>query len=221
LFFGIGFAFIPDRMMYEQTSIIAIILFALPAFIGLIKWLGYKQGLLLIALLGIFSLAIETIGLYTGFPYSEFEYGMPIGTKLFNTTPWTVFFAWSPFVIGAFAIAKKRSSSVLKTLMMSIIILLLFDLVLEPAAIARGLWTYTKDGFWYSAPLTNYLGWIFSGSIATVILYFFTKKNKLKEITFLQSSLLYSLALWSGANLGFGFIFPSSIGVLVLMKILL
>ncbi len=218
---GLAFPSIPQELMQENISILAILLFALPAFIGLIKWLGFHKGIGVILLLGLFSLFIETIGLKTGFPYSDFIYGMPIGYRLFGTTPWTVFFAWSPFVIGAFALAKKTATKPLSLFLMMISLLIAYDLVLEPSAIARGLWLYQFDGFWYSAPLSNFLGWIFSSTLAGIILYVSTREEKIKEVEWLQSSFLFSLAFWTGTSFSYGFILPALIGLVLLLKILL
>lgn len=217
-FIGFGFSLLPQELMREKASIASIILFSLPAFIGIIKWLNWKKGLLLIICLGLFALSIETIGLITGFPYSHFEYHLPVGHKLWGLTPWTVFFAWSPFVLGAFALAKKRFDRPIHLLFFSTLLLVVFDLVLDPGAVARGLWAYDQGGIWFGVPLQNFLGWVFSSFIACLVLFWATKKEPLtkQQVLLISSSLFFSLAFWTGATFGYQLYLPALIGVTLL-----
>ncbi|WP_202802585.1 hypothetical protein [Methanobacterium formicicum] len=54
----------------EMASISAlfIIILAIPSFIAMIIWLGWKKGLISIIILSIYTLSIETFAIITGFP---------------------------------------------------------------------------------------------------------------------------------------------------------
>jgi len=214
IFFSIGLAlpYIPELLFIEEASIIAVILLSLPAFYAVTK--KYKNGLLLVVLLGIFALMIESIGVHTGFPYGDFSYTLPFGYKIFGTTPWTVFFAWTPLVFGSYFISSLFKEKIYR---FAIYLLLLVgtDLVLDPGAVARGLWSYEVSGFWYGVPLSNFLGWIFSGTIAFLLLERIKKEYVHTYSSLGSLSLLLSLALWSGVSFSYQLPIPFLIGILL------
>jgi len=217
---GYGMSHLPAEMMYEIGSIIAVCIIALPAFYGM--WRAYgMRGIWVMVVLGIFSLSIETIGLHTGFPYSSFEYVAEFGYRLFETTPWTVFVAWSPLVIGAYALSHRWFQKSWSRLLVYLGLLVSFDLVLDPGAVAQGLWEYSGGGAWYGVPIENFLGWIFSGVIAYGIIQLMTRNVPQQKFNFyLIIPALATLALWSGVTFGYGIILPAVTGILLLIIIL-
>ncbi|MFT7328250.1 MAG: putative membrane protein [Crocinitomicaceae bacterium] len=219
---GIIMSFIPPEQFVEIGSIIAVLIISLPAFYAMWKIYG-RRGVIAVISLGIFALIIESIGIHTGFPYSPFEYSMPFGYQLFGTTPWTVFIAWSPLVIGAWLLAQIWFKKNWARFLVYLGILLAADIILDPGAVARGLWEYTNGGLWFDVPLQNFLGWIISGTIAYTILRFILKNKKIqnRNIVWIGSlSLLLSIFLWTGVNAGYNLWLPAIIGV-IFGKILL
>ena len=217
---GIALAAIPTEQFFSEGSIAAVIVISLPAFYGLWKLYG-KKALYTIAALGVFSLTIESIGIHTGFPYSHFSYTLPMGAQLFGTTPWTVVIAWSPLVIGAYVLAHKVFKQSWSRFLIYLGILLASDTVLDPGAVARGLWAYDKGGVFYGVPFENFLGWIFSGTLAYIIIRIILAKKKAIDSSVFESiavsSLLLSLALWSGVNLAYEQYLPAVIGMVLLL----
>ncbi len=215
---GLVMARIPEHLFYEEGSILAICGIALPVFYGMYR--RYKlRGILAMLALGIFSIAIETIGIYTGFPYSSFEYVSDFGYRLFGTTPWPVFLAWSPIVIGVYTLAQKWFTEEHQKYFAFLVLLILADLVLDPGAVARGLWSYTNGGFWYGVPIANFLGWIFSGSIAYGITWSLLRKSNTKEshTIYLVLPLVVLVAMWSTVALVYGMTPVAIIGLLVVI----
>jgi putative membrane protein len=222
LFFVVGvvISFIPPEQFVEIGSIIAVIIISLPAFYGMWKIYG-KRGIWSVIALGLFALMIESIGIYTGFPYSPFEYTMPFGYRLLGTTPWTVFIAWSPLVIGAWLFAQHWFSQHWSRFLVYIGILVSSDVILDPGAVARGLWKYTNGGLWFDVPLQNFVGWVISGIIAYVILRLILK-SVAADTTIVTTrylcigslSLLLSIFLWSGVNIGYELWLPAIIGII-------
>jgi putative membrane protein len=176
-FCGALMPFLPLSPETANISGLAIVFFALPAFVYVIRSLGWRRGFAAITVLGAFALAIETLALKTGFPYGRFTYGEAIGGKLFGVTPWSVAFAWSPIVIGAYAIADRgtvffRSSRYAGVLrfVSGVLLIVLADVVLDPGAVLLGLWTYDGGGVFYDVPWSNFGGWILSGALGIGIL---------------------------------------------------
>ena len=224
LFFSIGaiMSFIPPEQFIEIGSIIAVIMISLPAFYGVWKIYG-KHGIFAIITLGIFALIIESIGIHTGFPYSPFKYTMPFGYRLFGTTPWTVFIAWSPLVIGAWLLAQTWFKQYWSRFLVYLGILVSSDIILDPGAVARGLWQYTNGGVWFNVPLQNFVGWIISGTIAYILLRLILRGTEMQKSQYIwvgSLSLLLSVFLWTGVNAGYELWLPAIIGI-VLGKILI
>jgi len=218
LFFvvGLGMSIIPPEQFVEIGSIVAVIIISLPAFYGMWKIYG-KRGIGSVIALGLFALIVESIGIYTGFPYSAFEYTMPFGYRLLGTTPWTVFIAWSPLVIGAWLLAQHWFSQHWSRFLVYIGILVSSDVILDPGAVARGLWKYTNGGLWFDVPLQNFVGWVISGTIAYVILRLILKNKEIKKPSYIwigSLSLILSIFLWSGVNIGYQLWLPATIGII-------
>lgn len=217
LFFAIGaiMSFIPPEQFVEIGSIIAVVMISVPAFYAMYKIYG-KQGIIAVVALGMFALVIESIGIHTGFPYSPFEYTMPFGYRLLGTTPWTVFIAWSPLVIGAWLLAQNWFKQNWSQFLAYIGILVGSDIILDPGAVARGLWKYTNGGLWFDVPLQNFVGWVISGTIAYVILCLVLRNREMKNTKYIwigSLSLLLSIFLWTGVNAGYQLWLPAVIGI--------
>lgn len=199
------------------VSSLAIVAFALPSYYFLIKK-EKKKAIFTIITISIFAIIIETIGIATGLPYSEFFYGEELGFKLFGLTPWTVFFAFTPLVLGAVFYTKKflgkNNFSIKKFFILSTAILVIIDLILDPVAVKLGFWFWVEEGIYYGIPLQNYFGWILSGFIATLIYYYFNKTNIVEGQ---ELSLYYSIWFYTGASFFLGLLIPFLIGIILII----
>lgn len=210
------------------VSGINVILFAAPAFWATKMWLGMRDALILWVLLGVLALVIETSAIITGFPYGHFGYSDLLGFRLFGLTPWTVFLAWTPLVLAAFAIARRlievKPLAISYQLLASIIrialtamLLVIFDLVLDPGAVKIGFWRYEGGGVFYGVPVSNFVGWLFSGAIAGVVLEIFSliKKPLLPAPAQMISSTFFIVSFWTFIAFFSGIYWPLGIGIFV------
>ncbi len=204
---------------FPVVSSITTVLFALPALIGVIKWLGVRSGLLLVASLGLFAYFIEIVGLLTGFPYGHFTYSSNVGVLLFEFIPISLPFAWAPLMIGAVALSYKHKSNVLLFLLSTVAFLLAIDVILDPGAVYLGFWSYENGGVWYNVPISNYIGWIISGAVGFIITYFFTKKRSNPPI-YITMSYFYSVVFWTGVCVFGGITGGAVIGFLLILLLL-
>ena len=171
LMFVCGFfvARVPDatRPEFAGVSVIFVVLFAIPSYRTLWRWLGASAAFKVLCALGLFAIGIETFAILTGWPYGEFSYGEKIGAKL-GVVPWTVPFAWTPLVLCAAALASRWAPS--KYFVAAVALVLVFiDLLLDPGAVQQGFWRYKYPGAYYGVPLSNYFGWLVSGAIGALI----------------------------------------------------
>lgn len=196
-----------------------VVLFAVPTFWATRRWLGWRDASLLWIVLGVYALLIETSAIYTGFPYGHFAYSDLLGGKIFGLTPWTVFLAWTPLVIAAYAIARSFAGNFIARIAIVAVVGTMFDLVLDPGAVRLGFWQYAGDGGFYGVPLSNFLGWLVSSSIAAALIEVFLLRVRpiLKTPVQLVSSGFLILYFWT-AIAGFGGMFwPTVIGITLLV----
>lgn len=201
---------------YSYITALAIVLLAIPSYYFFYRSVGIKSAFIVIGLLSIFAIGIETIGILTGFPYGSFAYADSIPGKLFGHTPWTVAFAWTPLVIGAATFVKRISnSSILKQTLVSTAFLILFDLILDPGAVAIGMWEYGKNGAYYGVPLMNFFGWALSGAIGSFIVFKLTKGKEL--LIDCASSIMLQTFFWTGVAFALSLTVPFGIGMLYIV----
>ncbi len=205
-------------------SLFFILFLALPSFIAVFLWLGWKKGLVLLISLSIYALIIETLAIYTGIPYSEFYYTGLIGPKLWGITPIMLPFAWIPIFIGCIYLAseiKIKKSSIWSIIILSTILLVISDLVLDPAAAALQFWVWKKPGIFYGVPLMNFLGWALSGFIASLLGVGITSPEiREAKPEALSSSLLLIMLFWSAVNFYLQLYIPCLIGVSLIIFII-
>lgn len=195
-----------------------VILFALPAFWATRRWLGRRDAAVLWAMLGVYALLIETSAIYTGFPYGHFGYSELLGSKLFGVTPWTVFLAWTPLILGAYAVARALIGNIPGRIIATAMIATAIDLVLDPGAVKLGFWQYEGQGSFYAVPLSNFGGWLITGSIAAVMLEIFLhyRKPLLPTPVQLTSSAFLTVFFWTAIAVFDAMFWPAVIGTLIL-----
>lgn len=210
---------IPSSLSF--VSGINVILFAAPAFWATKMWLGLRDAILLFVILGVLALGIETSAIITGFPYGHFGYSDLLGYRLFGYTPWTVFLAWTPLVLAAYAIAASVVKNSIVRILITAVTLVIFDLVLDPGAVKIGFWRYEGGGFFYGVPLSNFLGWIFSGVIAAVVIEVFIaiRKPLLRVPAQLISSGFFIVFFWTAVAFFSALYWPLLIGIAVLIAL--
>lgn len=196
-------------------SAINIFAFAVPVFWITKRWLGWRNSIILFLILGFFALLIETNAIMTGFPYGHFGYSELLGFKLFGYVPWTVAFAWTPLIISAFAVARNLSNIAVLRIFIIAILLILFDLVIDPGAVLLGFWKYKDAGLYYGVPFLNFVGWGFSGILGAILLevlvYYF--KPLLPVPAQLVNSSFFIIFFWTAIVFFGGMIFPTLIGI--------
>ncbi|NYB51970.1 MAG: carotenoid biosynthesis protein [Methanobacteriaceae archaeon] len=202
-------------------SVMFIIFLSIPCFASVILWLGWKKGLITIIILSIYAFSIETFAIITGFPYSPFHYTDMIGMKIFGYTPFTVPFAYVPLFLGCIYLASKRWSENLKIILATAFLVLVVDLVLDPAAVSLNFWVYEHTSIFYGVPLQNFLGWILTGAIAALI-GLLILKNELKSYKppAMVSSLFLIMCFWTAVCFYRQLWVPSVIGMIFLILIL-
>lgn len=209
---SLSVVFIPDAMKYKLGSMISIIIILIPLTYYLVKNYGWIFFIKALTILSIYAMIIEYIGLTTGFPYGDFIYTGNLGYMIDDILPITVGLSWAPLLIGSVAIAYTITENKIYRLIFPVIILVIFDMVLDPASVAVGMWRYSDTGLYYGVPLQNFIGWIISGFIGSIIGYWLFNKKDNKNILLLSYSFLISIIFWTLVSVFKELWIPTSIG---------
>lgn len=152
----------PLEPRWWWVSALAILLFSAPVIVGAVRWLGALRGVALLLGLGLYALVFESVAVATGVPYGRFSYSGMLGPPMLGLVPPTVLLAWTPLLLGSLASTRRAWQAV--------VLAVVCDLVLDPAAVSLGFWAWDDPGRYYGVPLVNFLGWVVSAGIAVLAL---------------------------------------------------
>lgn len=197
-----------------------VLVMRLPLVAGLFPLLD-RRAVAALGTLTAYAYAIELIGTTTGIPYGEFAYDVPLGPMIMDMIPIGLPVFFLPLVLNAYLLVllllgQRASSPALRipTVIASVIAV---DLVLDPAAVSLGFWTY-GGGFFYNVPLSNYAGWVLSATVATLLVdYAFERGNlitRVQSCPFMLDDLVSFVLLWGAINAFYGSWVPVAIAVL-------
>ena len=211
----------PDVPGASAGSYVSTFLIALPSFVALFRYLGARRATLSLLVLAAFGYAIETVGVVTGLPYGRFYYGDALGGKVLGLVPYLLPVSYVPLVIGAVAAAWSTAANrrILWTLL-SAVLLVLIDGVLDPGAVALGFWVWPEGGVYYGVPLSNYAGWLLSGVLASVLLIAAGRPRGAPLPGLLDGAIL-ALSFWTGVAAFSALIFPATLGAALLTLLFL
>ena len=197
----------------HYLSALNVVLFALPTFWAVRWWLGWRDGTTLITLLACFALLIETSAITTGFPYGHFGYSDLLGYRILGLVPWTVAFAWTPLILGAYSLAANLFDSLVFRSVATAVIVTLFDVVLDPGAVLLGFWAYDGGGWFYGVPLSNFGGWLLTGMLGAILIEAFARLNPHLPVPMqLTSSSIFIVFFWSSISAFGGLLVSAVIG---------
>ncbi len=215
-FMGLGAARVtiaPE--LFGWISATGIVFAALPTLWGVARAYGVRRAAVLFGGLGVYALLIESVGVLTGFPYGVFDYRGAMPGELFGLVPWSVPFAWVPLVVAARAIAERIERSEERRWVIALIMLVGFDLVFDPGAVALGIWSYRAGGWYHDVPWTNFFGWIVTGGIAFAC----WPKSRPMVPMYVALGPGLMLVFWAGVAVGKAMWLPALIGVGLVMGI--
>lgn len=226
IFLVVGAFFMANVPMPEWSnyaSAAAIVLFAAPSFWVVRRWLGWRDGTVFLAVLGIYAILIESSAIATGFPYGHFDYTDHLGYRILGYAPWTVAFAWTPLILGSYAVAANVSESRLGRVVLCTIILVLFDMVLDPGAVYLDFWEYQGGGWYYGVPISNFGGWLFSGLAGSIIIEMMISRFRPLLPTPIQLSVsaIFIVFFWTAFSFFAGMEEPALLGILLVFGMLM
>ena len=101
------------------------------------------------------GLAVEAVGVATGFPFGRYEYAAALGPMVLGV-PVVVPLAWAWMAWPAWLAATRLVSDRRLRVAVAAVALAAWDLFLDPQMVAAGYWSWSGR----EVPLTNYVGWL-------------------------------------------------------------
>lgn len=124
-----------------------------------------KKAALYIAFSITIGLAMEVLGVHTGFPFGRYEYVEgALGYAMIGGVPIAIPLLWSSLAYLAMQVGYAVAGPRL-WIPASAATLTLLDVILDPILSGR-LWIWLTPGEFYGVPVTNFLGWLL---VATMI----------------------------------------------------
>ncbi|KYC44366.1 MAG: hypothetical protein APG12_01176 [Candidatus Methanofastidiosum methylothiophilum] len=200
---------------YFAISIFFMVFLSFPTYFYLIIKTNPTKAISTILILSIFSMIIETIGVLTSFPYGSFSYTQSLGPKI-GVVPWTVSFGWVPLVIASWTLTERlinTETSILKKAVLGSVTITIFDLVLDPGAVALKFWVWSPQGVYYNVPISNFVGWLLSGFIGMIIILTTLKTEKPNNNLLLTA--FFGNIFWTFIAIMGGMTIPLVIGIIL------
>jgi len=153
---------------------------AVPMIVGISLWLAYeywhlyalpllidtqsprlRQRNFALWCIGVVAagIGVEALGVRTGLVFGHYEYGSLLAPFI-GPVPLAIGFAWLGMMLCSVAIVTRSTPRSLRLnpfagALMTALFMMIFDVLMEPAAIALGYWHW----FGESIPLQNYIAW--------------------------------------------------------------
>ena len=213
--------FLPAILAFNPYLVLlGVTVMRLPLVAGLLPLLD-RTAVGALSVLTLYAYGIEYIGTKTGFPYGDFGYEVPLGPMLFDVIPLGLPVFFLPLVLNSYLLCLLllggRASSVFVRLPAVIATVLAVDLVLDPAAVALGFWSY-GGGVYYGVPLSNYAGWVLSATVATVLVDVAFDGDELvrrvRSCPFMLDDLVSFVLLWGAVNAVYSAAIPVAVALL-------
>lgn len=127
---------------------------------------GWKNALLLLALVFVVSLFFESVGVATGLIYGPYHYTDKLGPKFLGLVPYLIPAAWFMMSYPSFVIAdrlvpstSKRWQRLLAVAAVGGLTMTAWDVIMDPVMVAGGHWVWDVEGAYFGIPLQNFWGW--------------------------------------------------------------
>ena len=208
---ALEWSLLPELLRFNPPLILfGTLVMAAPLIVGVLPTVD-RRALAGLTVLVSYTYLIEYVGVSTGWPYGAFAYGVSLGPMLAGIpAALPVFFI--PIVVNAYLLCVlllgERAESRLVRLAVVIPAVVTMDVVLDPAAVSLGFWSYADGGLFYDVPLSNYAGWALSATVAVAVLDFtFDRRaleHRLRSCAFMLDDLISFVILWGAINLVFG-----------------
>ncbi len=149
--------------------------------------IGRRTAMLAFAVAFALSLGSEIAGTATGFPFGAYSYTDQLGYRIGGLVPFNIPTSWFYMLVASLAICARtmtaRDDNLTKWWwsFVASLVLTAWDVSMDPAMVKTHHWTWLVGNlsreqalsrflgqpFFFGMPLTNWLGWILTGTLVT------------------------------------------------------
>jgi uncharacterized membrane protein len=159
---------------------------------------GRRAAAALVLVTGGGGLAVEALGVATGWPFGAYGYGDALGWKLLGV-PLVIPLAWTWMAWPAWLAAGRLVSSTSLRVPLAGLGLATWDLFLDPQMVAERYWTWRAPRPALPGvpdiPLSNYLGWLVVAVVLMALLAAVPHSRRRGD-----DAPMYALYLWTYAS---------------------
>jgi uncharacterized membrane protein len=146
------------------------------------------------------GLAVEALGVATGWPFGAYAYSGDLGPKVAGV-PWIIPLAWTWMAWPAWLAAVRLTRSAPARIALAALGLAAWDLFLDPQMVGEGYWTWVDPTPALpgvpGVPVGNYLGWLV---VALVMMAGFAATAGPAAHRAGDDAPMYGLYLWTYAS---------------------
>lgn len=187
-FYGRSFSLFAQGHVWLAAGVLGVVL---------VPRVGRRFVLPLLVVAGL-AFTAEHVGTGTGFPFGGYAYTELLGPRLGGRVPWLIPLSWFLMALPAYAIVvrRMRRPGLLRKLMVASLLLLVWDLALDPAmSWLVAYWTWTEDGWYYGMPMLNLFGWYVTGLALMAALHGLRVDAWVDRVPLREWKLFYGLQL--------------------------
>lgn len=147
------------------------------------KRLSIYSGILLLA-----TFLLEVIGVHTGIVFGSYKYGEVLGVKAWGV-PLIITLNWLLLIISANVLAGDMTGKKVIRIFLAPILIVLFDLVMEPVAMQLNYWDWHN----HTIPFKNYASWFIIALLFSVLynVYAVTVKSLVLKAYFITQFVFF------------------------------
>ena len=134
----------------------------------------------------ILGYLIEVVGVASGVLFGEYQYGNPLGWKLFDV-PLIIGVNWFILSFSSLGIVGRFISNKVFKVVLASLLMMFLDVLIEPVAINLDFWTWAK----VDVPFQNYVMWFFSAIFINSIVCVFVREIDFKTSVFVFLAQVY------------------------------
>lgn len=162
-----------------------VVLGAIAGFSFLAWAIGTQRAFFVFAISFALSLTSELAGTSTGFPFGAYSYTQQLGYRIGGLVPFNIPTSWFYMLVASLAICARVMPSVNTNkgkwwwAFIAALVLTAWDVSMDPAMVKTTHWLwhvrdlsatsalsrFVGTPFFYGMPLTNWLGWVLTGTL--------------------------------------------------------
>ncbi|MCU1603234.1 MAG: hypothetical protein JWO22_3943 [Frankiales bacterium] len=145
----------------DRLTVVTVLVFLAASVVHAVQAQGpYWAARFLVVVVPV-SLAVEALGVRTGFPFGDYGYDGGLGPSAFQV-PLVVPLAWAMFAYPALVVGQLLG----RPWLAGTVGLAAWDLFLDPQMVAAHHWHFAGG----SVPVSNYLGWLLTAGALMAVL---------------------------------------------------